>query len=419
MLVVVLLCASLYTVVTSVSVDFSGARYLPASNGTRLFSWFFPHAVASQPLVLWLNGGPGCSSLMGLFYEIGPYAFDPSSGQLITNPHSWAADYHLLFVDSPVGTGLSYGPGIVTDEAQVAADLQLALAAFFSRRPALRRCDLFLATESYGGKYAPFVARMLLAAGYKLRGVAVGNGLVDPINQVSAFAPFARAYGFVDAAQAAAMAREQLRMQVLAAAERYVEASDAWDNVTVQALNAGGWFNPADVRLFGFPAMQAGEAWINAHRTELGVPPERPPFEMCNDTVGTWFAQREMVSVAHLYTELLDVLGLSVLFFNGDMDFTIPTSGVEAWLALLQWSGRDAYAAAKRTIWRFTDSNPFDVAGYVRQAKGLTFVSVVNAGHSVCQDQRLRSREMMGFFVANKPFPQGQPFPPSRRRRRF
>ncbi len=357
----------------------------------------------------------GCSSLMGLLYEIGPFTI--ANGVPVANNATWLDDYALLFIDSPVGTGLSYGPAVVTTEQQVAADLVIALTNFFSLHPSLRAADLYVATESYGGKYAPFIADMMLGKGWNLKGVAIGNGFVDPFLQVTSFAAYAHAAGFVDAAQAEVMQEEQQRVQQLISRGHYLQASNAYDNVTLLALNAGGWFNPADIRQFGFPDFSEGENWINANYKALGVPSDRPAFEMCNDTVGGWFAEREMHSVSHMYAALLDKHKLPLLFFNGDMDFTVPTSGVELWLNTMQWSGRSQFVGANRTVWRYSATDPFAVAGFVKQTSLLTMVSVVNAGHSVCQSNNPRSREMMGYFVAGKPFPVGTPFPPTRRQR--
>jgi carboxypeptidase C (cathepsin A) len=157
-----------------------------------------------------------------------------------------------------------------------------------------------------------------------------------------------------------------------------------------------------------------GSNWIQAHRqqvlilnvdffvglktNQLGVPSFVAPFEMCNDTVGGWFVAREMVSVASMYAKLMDHHKLPLMFFNGNLDFTISTIGVENWLYKLNWSGQGNYQIANRTIWRYDPSDPFAVAGYVKQSGLLTFVSVANAGHSVCQDQQLRSREVIARF---------------------
>nr|GMC56197.1 Serine carboxypeptidase-like 17 [Ipomoea batatas] len=67
----------------------------------------------SDPLMIWLSGGPGCSSLSGLIYEIGPITFVPveyngSIPELIINPYSWTKTASIIFLDLPVGTGFSY-----------------------------------------------------------------------------------------------------------------------------------------------------------------------------------------------------------------------------------------------------------------------------------------------------------------------
>jgi hypothetical protein len=79
-----------------------------ASNG-NLFFWHYQnrHIANKQRTVLWLNGGPGCSSMDGALMEIGPYRVH-DNGNLVYNNGSWDEFANLLFVDQPVGTGFSY-----------------------------------------------------------------------------------------------------------------------------------------------------------------------------------------------------------------------------------------------------------------------------------------------------------------------
>jgi len=76
---------------------------------------------------MWLTGGPGCGSEVALFYENGPYQFNPD-GSLKQNPFSWNNISNLLYVDQPIGTGFSHG-GIhdVRNEDEVANDLAILL----------------------------------------------------------------------------------------------------------------------------------------------------------------------------------------------------------------------------------------------------------------------------------------------------
>nr|GMD09703.1 serine carboxypeptidase-like 11 [Ipomoea batatas] len=66
-----------------------------------------------DPIVLWITGGPGCSSFVAMTQELGPLLFDipKNSGTLPTlslNPYSWTRVASFIFLDLPVGTGFSY-----------------------------------------------------------------------------------------------------------------------------------------------------------------------------------------------------------------------------------------------------------------------------------------------------------------------
>ena len=81
----------------------------PEQNG-NLFFWHFQnqHIANKQRTLIWLNGGPGCSSEDGALMEIGPYRVTEDEKTLVYNNGSWSEFANLLFVDNPVGTGFSY-----------------------------------------------------------------------------------------------------------------------------------------------------------------------------------------------------------------------------------------------------------------------------------------------------------------------
>lgn len=83
---------------------------------TQLFYWLFEsrNDPVTDPLILWLSGGPGCSSMLALFVENGPYrivehgggaAVEDSSRLLRLNPHSWNSNATVIYLDQPAGTG--------------------------------------------------------------------------------------------------------------------------------------------------------------------------------------------------------------------------------------------------------------------------------------------------------------------------
>ena len=161
-----------------------------------------------------------------------------------------------------------------------------------------------------------------------------------------------------------------------------------------------------------------GENWLNLESTrqKLKVPSFVQNFTMCSNAVGAMFASEEMKSVASLYEKLLDSTNLKMLFFSGNMDFTIPTMSTEGWISKMNWTGKSDFDSQNRTVWRYTADNPFDVAGFARSSSNLqmNLVSVVNAGHMVCRDQSQRAYEMMQYFIEGKAFPIGTTFPPQK-----
>ncbi|RYH12868.1 hypothetical protein EON65_37060, partial [archaeon] len=108
----------------------------------HFFYWLFesPTNSASKPLVIWLNGGPGCSSMDGLFLEIGPFKLSKEGASItvIPNPHSWHTVSNLLFVDQPVGTGLSFTgskEGLAKSDEDVNRHFVTFLEKFFAKYP--------------------------------------------------------------------------------------------------------------------------------------------------------------------------------------------------------------------------------------------------------------------------------------------
>lgn len=183
------------------------------TSDTHLFYWLFPSQgnPETDPLVLWLTGGPGCSSMTALLEELGPYKVDKATAQLERAKYSWSTHANLLFVDQPVGTGYSYSdaPGdTVHDEAHVAEDMYYFLQGFMAEHPELVGRDFYVTGESYAGHYVPAIAHRIAVDGrfgahddfpINLRGMAVGNGLVDPAAQYPQYSEFAVQNGMIGA----------------------------------------------------------------------------------------------------------------------------------------------------------------------------------------------------------------------------
>ncbi|CAH8548529.1 unnamed protein product [Schistosoma turkestanicum] len=117
----------------------------------------------SAPLILWLNGGPGCSSLEGLLNENGPYLLKKGP-RLVENPYSWNKIANVLYLEAPAGVGFSYStdPDQIWDDDKTALDNYHALLHFLKKFPEYEGRRLFIAGESYGGVYVPTLSLLLL-----------------------------------------------------------------------------------------------------------------------------------------------------------------------------------------------------------------------------------------------------------------
>jgi len=174
------------------------------SKEIQLFYWFFEsqrfhptqsrnnEEIGKTPLIIWLNGGPGAPSTLGLFLENGPYRIqDDSGGKLLENQYSWNKDAHIVYWDQPIGTGYSKVNGeepqttFAKNEDELSEMFYLAFQDFLSKHPEYRSCPVYVAGESYGGKYVPNIAMKIHNKNsaetdetrkINLKGISVGMG---------------------------------------------------------------------------------------------------------------------------------------------------------------------------------------------------------------------------------------------------
>ena len=161
-----------------------------------------PAGMGETPLIVWLTGGPGCSSSLALLSENGPCTVNDDGESTSINPHSWTESAHVLWLDQPADVGYSYGQGNDSNEEMISEDAYYFLQAFFKSEQGQKylTAPLFIVGESYGGHYAPAIAHRIwkgntnLQSGLatlNLKGLAIGNGLTDPEEQYKWYAEMA------------------------------------------------------------------------------------------------------------------------------------------------------------------------------------------------------------------------------------
>ncbi|ROV87381.1 hypothetical protein VMCG_10747 [Cytospora schulzeri] len=178
--------------------------YLSVGANMSMWFWFFEarNNASTAPLALWLNGGPGCSSMIGLFQENGPCRFVNGSDEPSLNPYSWNEYANMLYVDQPINTGFSFGDDEATSTVTAAPFVWAFLQAFLAAFPVYESRDFGLWTESYGGHYGPEFAEYFetqnkaitngTITGEPIDIVALGinNGWIDPVIQYQAYVDF-------------------------------------------------------------------------------------------------------------------------------------------------------------------------------------------------------------------------------------
>lgn len=234
-----------------------------AAGYRSLFHWYVPAAAAAgdaAPLIFWLQGGPGCSSLMGLFTENGPVRVASASPPVLTlNPHSWHLRANMVYVESPAGVGFSVDTSAdprrrvpaVTGDPQTAADLDVFVRGFLSAHPALARRPVYISGESYGGHYVPQLATALLdgnSAGktptVPLAGLLVGNPWTDDVLDGGAVPVWLWSHALVSKPAYAAV------VAACGAADRSASSRSGTANrsATSKSAESGGAFEHPSVR---------------------------------------------------------------------------------------------------------------------------------------------------------------------------
>jgi carboxypeptidase D len=195
--------------------------------GEIMFWLFAPHKpLVTDSLVMWLNGGPGCSSFQcGNLFETGPvtvplhppgWCCATEDEPLVVNEHTWTSRTYMLFVEQPVGVGFSWGPEPETED-DVTSDMVGWLHNFFAIFSELQEFDFYIFGESYAGMYAPAIARGIhrsninIDAEYPpipIKGIGLGNGWIDVQIQGSAVIDYAWWHGMIDNRQRDAFMQE-------------------------------------------------------------------------------------------------------------------------------------------------------------------------------------------------------------------
>ncbi|KAF2087076.1 carboxypeptidase Y-like protein A [Saccharata proteae CBS 121410] len=394
-------------------------------NDKHLFYWFFEsrNDPENDPVVLWLNGGPGCSSLTGLFMELGPSSITKKL-DVKYNPSSWNSNASVIFLDQPVNVGFSYSGGSVSNTVAAGKDVYALLTLFFKQFPQYAKQDFHISGESYAGHYIPVFASEILShkkRNINLKSVLIGNGLTDGLTQYEYYRPMACGDGGWPAvlsesecqAMDNALPRCQSLIQSCYNSESVwscVPASIYCNNALLAPYQRTGQ-NVYDVRgkcEDSSNLCYSELGWISDYLNQADVQEalgaEVSSYDSCNFDINRNFLfQGDWMQPFHrLVPGILEQI--PVLIYAGDADFICNWLGNHAWSEALEWPGQAAYNDVELEDLNLGGDGK--KIGQVKSSGNFTFMRMHAGGHMVPYDQPEASLDMLnrwlgGEFIEN------------------
>jgi carboxypeptidase C (cathepsin A) len=397
---------------------YSGYLDIPNSLGKSLHYVFVEsqNNPITDPLILWLNGGPGCSSMDGLFYEHGPYIFIGDSTTLVRNPYSWNTNASVIYLEAPAGVGFSklgnVSNNYTTDET-TAHDNLLALLQFFKGFYEYRYNDFYITGESYAGIYVPTLALQILNYNaytpysyINLKGIAVGNGVTDwTVDTDPAFMQLLWTHGMLDIYWHEQLLDNCDNMNDYSSDACQDVVEEIYSLVTVNIYDIYGTCAPGpsternyidNQRRFGFLSKGKNKlrevppcvswvgiySYLNNATVQAALHVTNVSWEFCVDLD---YQPDYLHGSLWTYGTLINA-GLNILIYSGDVDGAVPLIGTRDWIRSLNLAILSPYRS-----WYVNEQ----VAGYTILYSGLRLVTVKGAGHMVPQTNPQQAYHML------------------------
>lgn len=397
--------------------QYAGYINVDKSKGRNLFYYFTEavHNPSSKPLVLWLNGGPGCSSLgVGAMVENGPFGVKPDGKTLYLRRFAWNKVANTLYLESPAGVGFSYSNATsdyaLSGDKKTAKDAYAFLLNWFKRFPQYKDKDFYIIGESYAGYYIPELADVIIKKNsnstmkIQLKGIMVGNGIMNDATDNKGTFDYMWSHALISDETYGGLLQyctspnfDRIKCNAI----NYKVDKEAGDidfyniygpvcshpsNATRKNKHAGG-YDPCEVsytrNYLNLPHVQES---LHANGTKLPY-----DWDACSEIVNeNW--KDSPTSMFPIYRRLI-ASGLRILIYSGDMDAVVPVT-----------STRYSLNALKLKVikpWHFWLDDTGDVGGYQTVYKGLTFSTVRGAGHEVPRVQPRRSLSLLNKFLAD------------------
>ncbi|KAK9741555.1 hypothetical protein RND81_03G113100 [Saponaria officinalis] len=412
--------------------QYSGYVTVDKKVGRALFYWLIESEVNdrhnTRPLVLWLNGGPGCSSVAyGASEEVGPFRVQPDGKTVTLSQFAWNKEANLLFLDSPAGVGFSYS-NTSTDPQQVgdtktARDAYVFLKRWLTRFPEYKHRPFYIAGESYAGHYIPELSLLITRLNkginnpiINFKGFLLGNPLIDDYYDNKGTFEYWYNHGLISEAT-----HKSLKKSCLNAS--FLFPKGACNAALFKAYSQFGDINPYDIYapvcpdlttsnhhltkplpmkfrgnddciiLYTTKYMNRRDVQKALHANVSGSISQ--PWRPCSEIVRSSWTDSPK-SMLPIFKELI-AAGIRIWVFSGDTDAVLPLTATRHSISALKLK--------TVTEWYpWYDSEK--VGGWSEVYDGLTYVTVRGAGHEVPLTRPRLALLLFTHFLSNQPMPQ-------------
>ncbi|XP_073062513.1 serine carboxypeptidase 24-like [Primulina eburnea] len=412
--------------------QFSGYVTVNEKEGRALFYWLTEatdHA-DEKPLVLWLNGGPGCSSIAyGASEELGPFRINKTGSSLYLNEYAWNRVANIMFLESPAGVGFSYTNTSSnlkdSGDKRTAEDALVFLIKWMSRFPQYKYRDFYVSGESYAGHYVPQLAQKIYDYNKKsshpiinLKGFIVGNAVTDN---------YYDNVGTVTYWWSHSMISDKTYKLIMKECDfKLVKTSHKCDKSLNYAMN----HEFGNIDQYNIYAPTCNSTKTNIRNTprlkNTLLRPRFSGYDPCSENYAEKYYNRPDVQKAlhanttgikYKWTACSDVLlrnwkdadfsmlpiyrkliaaGLRIWVFSGDTDSVVPVTATRFSLSHLNLK-------IKTPWYPWYSGN--QVGGWTEVYDGLTFATVRGAGHEVPMFQPRRAFILFQTFLSGKNLP--------------
>merc|ERR1719464_564087 len=406
----------------------------------------------TDPVVIWFNGGPGCSSMLAFMQENGPFAINDGEDFVTQNPHPWNERANVLWLESPAGVGWSVAgtdADLDTNDVIQSQDALAALYSWYEKFPEFKKNKLFVSGESYAGIYVPYLSYQIyqnnLQAEFNkdlldipLAGYMVGNGATNwdydvhpsfaatvanfnilPQKMLKEWNDNECFYSFHD------VLPKHMPPKCVELAAKSEELTKDLNWYDLYRIN---WPSPLSVgarhqERYGTTTIDGVERTYKRGYTPQEYTPwaqhlQHSEAPLLGDFVSdymNWESTREAFNIPsdiqtwgecsetlryHCQTEasywIYPILRnkYKIMFYSGDTDGAVPTYGSKEWIKELNWPIKEA--------WKPWTTNG-QVSGFIEQYDGLDFVTVKGVGHMAPQWARKPVTDMISAWIHDEP----------------